>query len=96
MFESFGFEDVTTRQASVLLALVIGTAFGLLAQRTQFCFRRALVGDDRRAAAGVWLTALAVAVLGTQAAVLAGWITFADHRFMVSDLPVLAIARRER
>ncbi|MGJ5618590.1 YeeE/YedE thiosulfate transporter family protein [Sulfitobacter sp. MF3-043] len=92
MFESFGFEDITTGQASVLLALVIGIAFGLLAQRTQFCFRRALVGDDRRAAAGVWLTALAVAVIGTQAAVLAGWITFADHRFMVSDLPVLAIA----
>ena len=51
-----------------------------------------MVGEDRRAAAGVWLTALAVAVLGTQAAVTAGWISFDDHRFMVSDMPVLAIA----
>ena len=40
---------------------------------------------------GVWLTALAVAVLGTQTAVAFGIIGFDDHRFMASELPVLAI-----
>ncbi|MBJ6370031.1 YeeE/YedE family protein [Sedimentitalea arenosa] len=92
MFESLGFETATPKEVSVFLALGIGVLFGLLAERTQFCFRRALVGEDRRAAMGVWLTALAVAVIGTQAAVTLGWIDFAAHRFMTSDLPFLAIA----
>lgn len=92
MFETFGFDEVSARQVSVLLALFIGVAFGTLAQRTKFCFRRSLVGKDRHQASGVWLMALAVAVLGTQAAVILGWIDFADHRFMVTDIPFLAIA----
>jgi uncharacterized membrane protein YedE/YeeE len=91
MFESLGFENFTAPQVAVGLALVLGAAFGLLAERTKFCFRRGLVGDDRRQAMGVWLTALAVAVLGTQAGVLSGLITFDEHRFMAGDLPVLAI-----
>ncbi len=91
MFESLGFENFTAPQVAVGLALVLGAAFGLLAERTKFCFRRGLVGDDRRQAMGVWLTALAVAVLGTQAGVLTGLITFDEHRFMAGDLPVLAI-----
>ena len=92
MFESLGFENYTAPQVVVFFALALGLAFGFLAERTKFCFRRSLVGEDRRQAMGVWLTALAVAVLGTQAAVAMGWIGFADHRFMVSDLPILAIA----
>jgi uncharacterized membrane protein YedE/YeeE len=91
MFESLGFENLTAPQAAIWFALTLGVVFGALAQITRFCFRRALVGEDRRAAAGVWLMALAVAVLGTQAAVDLGWIGFADHRFMASDLPILAI-----
>jgi uncharacterized membrane protein YedE/YeeE len=92
MFETFEFETLTAPQASVYFALVIGALFGVLAQITKFCFRRALVGEDRRAAAGVWFTALAVAVVGTQAAVAAEWITFEEHRFMISELPIAAIA----
>ena len=65
MFESFGFEETTAKEASVLLAALIGLAFGVLAQRTRFCFRRSLVGEDRRQALGVWLTALALAGLPT-------------------------------
>lgn len=91
MFDSLGFDDTTAREASVYFALVLGLAFGLLAERTAFCFRRALVGEDRRRAAGVWLTALAVAVLGTQVAVVQGLISFDEHRFMAADLPWLAI-----
>lgn len=91
MYESLGFENLTAPQAAVFAALLIGGAFGALAQITRFCFRRVIVGEDRRQAAGVWLTALAVAVLGTQAAVAAELISFDDHRFMSTDLPVLAI-----
>ncbi len=91
MFESLGFDTLTAPQAAVWFALALGLAFGALAQITRFCFRRMIDGDDRAQAAGVWLTALAVAVLGTQAAVAQGWISFADHRFMASGLPVLAI-----
>lgn len=92
MFESFGFENVTAPQVTVFFALAVGVAFGGLAERTAFCLRRALVGDDRRAALGVWLTALAVALIGTQAAVYAELISFGDHRYMASDLPFGALA----
>ena len=91
MFESFGFENTTPQQASVLLAIIIGLLFGVFGQITKFCFRRSLIGADRVSAAGVWLTALAFAVVGTQAAVSMGWISFAEHRYMVSDLPIAAI-----
>lgn len=92
MFETFGFENLTAPQASVYFALIIGALFGVLAQITKFCFRRAIVGEDSRAAAGVWLTALAVAVVGTQMAVASGYVSFDEHRFMISEMPVLAIA----
>ncbi|MGR3758751.1 YeeE/YedE family protein [Roseobacteraceae bacterium NS-SX3] len=91
MFETLSFEDTTAREASVLFALAVGAAFGALAQLTRFCFRRAIAGEDRRQAAGIWAMALAVAVLGTQAAVAQGWISFSGHRLMTADLPVLAI-----
>ncbi len=91
MFESLGFENLTAPQAAVWFGVLLGLAFGGLAERTRFCFRRAVVGSDRRQAAGVWMMALAVAVLGTQAAVAADWIAFDDHRFFASDLPIGAI-----
>lgn len=91
MFETLGFETLTAPQAAVWFALGLGVVFGALAQVTRFCLRRALVGEDRRQAAGVWLTSLAVAVLGTQAAVAQGWIGFGTHRFMAAELPVVAI-----
>lgn len=91
MFEEFGFETLTAPQAAVYFALITGAAFGVLAQVTKFCFRSTLVGTGRRAAAGVWLTALAVAVAGTQAAVSVGFIGFSGHRLMTVDLPWLAI-----
>lgn len=93
MFESFEFETLTAPQAAVFLGLALGIGFGALAQITRFCLRRALAGDaaERRPALGIWLAALATAVIGTQAAVAAGWISFDEHRFMTADLPVLAI-----
>lgn len=91
MYESFGFEELTAPQAAVYFALILGALFGSLAERTNFCFRRGLVGDDRKQALGVWMAALAVAVIGTQASVAAELISFDDHRFMTSDLPIAAI-----
>ena len=91
MYETLGIQSFTAPEAAVIFAIGLGLAFGVLAERTRFCFRRALVGEDRRAAMGVWLAALAAALLGTQAAVAAGWIGFSDHRFHAADLPVVAV-----
>ncbi len=93
MFESFGFETLTAPQAAVWFGVVLGLAFGALAEVSRFCLRRALVGpaDERRSAGGVWLAALAAAVLGTQAGVAQGLITFEDHRLLAGDLPFAAI-----
>lgn len=91
MFETFEFETLTPLGASLYFALALGVAFGLLAEITRFCLRRAIVGADRREAAGTWLMALAVAVAGTGLAVWFGLISFADHRLSVSELPILAL-----
>lgn len=92
MYEDLGIDFLTAPQAAVGFALLLGAAFGALAEISGFCFRSSLVGDDRRQKSGVWLAALATAILGTQAAVFSGWVDFSDHRFLVSDLPLLAIA----
>ncbi len=93
MFETLGFETLTPRTASILFGLGLGAAFGVLAELTRFCLRRGLIGggQDNRAALAIWVTALAVAVLGTQAVVQAGWIEFSAHRFHAADLPYLSI-----
>ena len=93
MFETFGFEEITARQLAIALGLALGLAFGALAEITRFCVRRGLVGPaaDRRPALGVWLMALATAVIGTQAALTSGVISFDAHRFLAPDLPWLAI-----
>lgn len=93
MFETLGFETLTPRSASVILGLAIGLAFGVLAEVSRFCLRRGLVGPkaERQPALGLWLTALATALIGTQAAVAMGWISFAEHRLLASDLPIAAI-----
>ena len=91
MFEWFEFESLTPVQASLIFALILGVAFGVLAEITRFCLRRAVVGSDRKQAAGTWLMALAVAMAGTGWAMWAGLISFADHRFTTSELPILAL-----
>ncbi len=94
MFEQFGFETLTPQQASVIFAAILGLLFGAIGQHIQFCFRRGIVGEahERKSARGVWFTALATAVLGTQIAVNAEWITFDNHRLFTSSLPLGAIA----
>ena len=92
MFESFEFENLPAPQAAVWFGLLLGLLFGVLAEISKFCIRRGLVaGPDRKQALGVWVTALAVAIIGTQVAVWSGVIDFADHRFFASEVPVVAI-----
>lgn len=93
MFESLGLVDITPRQASVFLGLAIGLFFGVLAQLTQFCLRRAVAGPAaiRGTAQSIWLMALAAAILGTQAAIQFTPLSFASHRLQATDIPLLAI-----
>jgi uncharacterized membrane protein YedE/YeeE len=93
MFADLGFTTLTAPQAALWFGAALGLVFGLLAQRTRFCLRRAIAGEpgERGPAAGVWLMALAVALAGTRAAVAQGWISFAGHRFLAAELPWLAI-----
>ncbi|MCF6445582.1 YeeE/YedE family protein [Nereida sp. MMG025] len=80
--------------ASVLFGLALGAVFGGLAQISRFCFRRGLVGSgsDRSQALGLWLVALATAVIGTQSLVFLGYLDFSAHRLATADVPWLAIA----
>lgn len=92
MFDTLGFETLTAPKVSLFFALILGAVFGLFAEQTRFCFRRALIGQDRKQAAGLWMIALAVAIAGTQAAVSYELIDFSDHRFLASDAPIAAAA----
>lgn len=90
-FEMFDTE-ISPVFASVLLGAVLGLVFGIAAQISRFCLRRGVVGGaDRPQALGTWLTALLVALLGTQAFVLSGAFGFEGHRLHVAEVPVLAI-----
>lgn len=93
MLEELGFSLLDPRQASVLLGLLIGLLFGALAEATKLCLRRGLIAqaDDRPAALGLWMVALATALISTQASVALGWIAFDEHRFLTPDLPWAAI-----
>ena len=90
MYESLGFEALTPLAASVLLGLVLGGVYGVLAQRSAYCLRRGLVGAwrDCLPALGVWVMGLATAIAGTRLAVAAGLVSFEAHRFLTPDLPV--------
>ena len=92
MLESFGL-DISPRAASLWVGLLVGLAFGLLAEASRFCLRRALVGPvaERRGAGAMWLIALATAMAGTQAARSAGLFDLSDHRFLSDNVPALAI-----
>ena len=66
-----------------LAGLLIGLAFGFLAQRSRFCLRSAVIEFSRSATGGkltVWLFAFSSAVLATQALVLLGLFDASDAR----------------
>ena len=61
MFETLGIENLNSSSASFYFALVLGGLFGYSAEKIKFCFRRALINDDRSQALFAWLFALAIA-----------------------------------
>lgn len=84
---------LTPRAAAVIVGAGLGLAFGILAQRTRFCLRRAVAGPDRErsAAWGAWAVALAAALAGTTALIEWGLIDLSSHRLLAGRLPVLAV-----
>ncbi len=93
LLEELGFEELTPLTASVLLGLVLGCAYGALAQRSAFCLRRSLVGQwrDCLPTLGTWVMALACAIAGTRLAVAFDLISFEAHRFLSPDLPIASV-----
>jgi uncharacterized protein len=82
-----GLEAVVERlgenQTLALGGVLIGLAFGFLAQRSRFCLRSAAIEFGRNLTGGkltVWLFAFASALLGTQALALAGWFDASEAR----------------
>lgn len=81
------------RTLQILFALALGVVFGVAAQITRFCLRRAVAPEaaDQGQAGAVWLTALAVAIVGFQAATAAGYVDLQGHRYLDGSVPVVAI-----
>ena len=92
MYEALGFEELTPLGASVALGLILGLAYGALAQRSALCLRRSLVGPwgECLPALGAFAMALATAIAGTRLAVVSGLVSFEAHRFLAPDLPVVS------
>ncbi|MEO0790906.1 MAG: YeeE/YedE family protein [Pseudomonadota bacterium] len=88
-----GWEDVAPLTRALLFGLLLGGAFGVLAQRARFCLRRGVAGPEteRLPALGTWSAALATSVLATSLLVSGGVLDFSEHRFLGSNVPLLAI-----
>lgn len=93
MFQDLGLTGWTPQALSVVFGLLLGAAFGFLAERSRFCLRRAVAGEahERASALGVWTMVLAVAVAGTTALVGTGLVDASQHRFLASRIPAPAI-----
>ncbi|WP_316013476.1 YeeE/YedE family protein [Roseobacter sp. HKCCA0434] len=86
----FGLE---ARSLHLIAGLVLGLVFGIAAQASRFCLRRAVAGpvEERGSAAAVWLSALATAIAGFGILSATGLVDLGGHRFLSSEIPVTAI-----
>lgn len=69
--------------ALALTGLLVGAAFGFLAQRSKFCLRSAVIEFARNRTGGkltVWLFAFATAILATQTLAQLGWFDASESR----------------
>ena len=84
---------VEARTLHLIAGLILGLVFGIAAQISRFCLRRAVAGpqEERQSAAAVWLTALAAAVIGFTGATAFGLVDLSEHRFLSSELPIAAL-----
>ncbi|MDC0948635.1 YeeE/YedE family protein [Gammaproteobacteria bacterium] len=87
MWEVLGIDEDSLRQVSAVCGLGIGLLFGLAAQRSRFCLRRAVIDvGQMRDARALWIFALAVAVLLTQALVFGNAIDLDQTRYFSGSL----------
>ena len=86
----FGLEG---RTLHLIAGAILGLVFGVAAQISRFCLRRAVAGpvEERGSAGAVWLTALATAILAFALASAAGLVDLSGHRFLAADLPLAAL-----
>lgn len=84
---------VDARTLHLIAGLVLGLVFGVAAQISRFCLRRALAGDaaERGAAGAVWATGFSAALIGFVIADWLGLVAVSEHRFLSPSLPVAAI-----
>lgn len=92
LFELYDF-GLEPRALHLLVGLGLGLLFGVAAQISRFCLRRAVAGprEERGSAGAVWLTGLATAILGFAIAASFGLVELGEHRFMSSELPLAAL-----
>ncbi len=83
----------TDLNLQLFLGLILGTVFGIAAQITRFCLRRAVAGESGsdKSALAVWITALAVAIGSFQIANATGFAALEEHRYLAGELPIVAI-----
>jgi uncharacterized membrane protein YedE/YeeE len=81
------------RTLQVIFGLAIGVVFGIAAQVSRFCLRRAIAGEseERGSAGATWMVALASAIIGFVLASRWGYVDLGGHRYLDPDLPFLAI-----
>ncbi|WP_342070392.1 YeeE/YedE family protein [Yoonia algicola] len=81
------------RTMQVIFGLVIGAVFGIAAQVSRFCLRRAIAGEseERGSAGATWMVALASAIIGFFLASRWGYVDLGGHRYLDPELPFLAI-----
>lgn len=93
LFETYDI-GVDVRTAHLVLGLILGLVFGVAAQISRFCLRRTIAGEDgeRGAAAAVWVTGFATALVTFAVASALGFVSLEDHRLASSSLPVAAVA----
>lgn len=92
LIELYGW-DIPVHTLQLIFALGLGLVFGVAAQASRFCLRRAVAGEAGwdGAAAAVWIAALGTAVGGFAYAQSAGFVDLSGHRYLASDIPALAI-----
>lgn len=89
-----GFEDADLLSLLPFAGLAIGMVFGVLAQRSRFCLRSAVVnsGATLSPMAGVYAAALLVALVGAQVLGQTGLVSLDETRFFSDSLPFGALA----
>lgn len=94
MLSSFEFfEDAELGALLRYAGLILGLFFGVLAQRSRFCLRSAVVETNRHLApmAGVYAAALLVSILGVYALSQSEMVAFEETRFFGETLPLGAL-----